>query len=409
MELRTPLIQTPVLICHKTAMHRQKLRREPLENRRYKMVTQNSKVVQVSFEAVTTEQDSIRLYVGVAKAKDLIQVTKVDPYNPKLSPTDANQGYQRPPERGRITRIGRYLIEQEGGGLFPTAVLLASRSPIDYDKKQGMITISSEKPLQIVDGQHRLAGLQYVITEKSASQFENYNIPFVIMETPDRMAEMTQFRIVNGTAKQVRTDLVNMILTATYSGMKRTDIPNADLWKIVVSNVVERLAKDPESPWRDSITLPGETTTRGEGGKIIRATSFITSLHPVYVWFKETGILTSKCHNTDEEIEYIYRIVADYWRALKQVVPEAFENPSDYVIQKTPGLFSLHKLLRHLLHNLYQGRRAFDVSTFVEFLRESSEIKDPNFWATDAGRASAFGSMKGFDELYEIISSQYVI
>ena len=373
----------------------------------------NTKIEQIhtaTFEVVPTEQDNIKLFVGVGKAKDLIRLTTVDAYNPSLSPTDARQGYQRPPERGRITRIGRYLIEEQGGGLFPTAVLLASRVPLVYDRKDGTISVTSESKLQIVDGQHRLAGLQYAIEEKKEKRFENFNIPFVIMVTPERLMEMTQFRVVNGTAKSVRTDLVNMILTATYKGIKRSDIPEKDRWKVVVSNVVDRLAKDPQSLWRDTITLPGEFAPRKEGGKIVRATSFITSLHPVYVWLKDaSGILNDHCSTIDEEIDYMYLIVADFWRALQRVVPDAFESPNDFVIQKTPGLFSLHKLLRRLLANMYNGRRSFDVDTFEEFLNEGVEIKDSDFWLATAGRASAYGSMKGFDDLYDIISAPYDI
>lgn len=372
------------------------------------MTAQSEKDYTATFEVVPTEQDNIKLFVGVGKAKDLIQLTTVDSYNPNLSPTDERQGYQRPPERGRITRIGRYLIEEQGSGLFPTAVLLASRSPLVFDKKEGTITVSSDSKLQVVDGQHRLAGIQYAIEEKNDKRFENYNIPFVIMVTPDRLVEMTQFRIVNGTAKSVRTDLVNMILTATYKDKKRNDIPDKDRWKVVVSNVVDRLAKNPESPWRNSITLPGEIASRKDSGKIIRATSFITSLQPVYVWLKDaSGILNDHCSTIDEEIDYMYRIVADYWHALQQVVPDAFESPNDYVIQKTPGLFSLHKLLRRLLANIYNGRRSFDAKTFAEFLFQGAEIKDANFWLSASGRASAYGSMKGFDDLYEIISAPF--
>lgn len=372
------------------------------------MNANNSKPHAATFEVIPAEQDETRLFIGVAKAKDLIRVTTVDPYNPKIGPTDEGQGYQRPPERSRVTQIGRYLIEQEGGGLFPTAVLLAARYDLSYDKKQGTITITSDQPLQIVDGQHRLAGLHYAIEEKEETRLADYSIPFVIMEGIDRMTEMTQFRIVNGTAKQVRTDLVNMILTATYAGMKRGDVPKKDLWRIIVSNAVDKLAKNPESPWRGMITLPGEASTRGEGGKPVRATSLITSLRPVYVWLKETsGIMEQECRDADAEIEYLYRVVADYWEAVKQVVPGAFENPSDYVIQKTPGIFSLHKLLRHLLSDMYRGRRRFDVPTFVEFLQQSPEITDPDFWHKDAGRASVYGSMKGFNELYEILSAAY--
>lgn len=372
------------------------------------MSTNGTSPFVASFEAIASEQDGVRLFIGVAKARDLVKVTTVDRYDPRLDPTDERQGYQRPPERSRITRIGKYLIQRDGGGLFPTAVLLAARKPLEFDRKEGKVSVNSHDPLQIVDGQHRLAGLQYAIEEKGAGELTNYSIPVVIMEVPDRLTEMTQFRVVNGTAKQVRTDLVNMILTATYAGMKRTEIPSKDLWRIVVSNAVDRLAKDPESPWRDLVALPGEPTVRGER-KPVRATSFITSLRPVYVWLKDTsGILDKFCRSTDDEIDYLYQVVADYWRALAMVVPTAFEDPSDYVIQKTPGVFSLHKLLRHLLGDLYRGRRKFDVETFMEFLSESPEIAEADFWHKDAGRASVYGSMKGFNELYEQLADAYI-
>ena len=366
----------------------------------------NTKTPTVTFEAIRTTQNGTTIYVGVAPAKDLLQVTTIDRYDHQLSPTDERQGYQRPPERSRITRIGTFLLENGMQTLFPTAVLLAAREPLVYDKRQGTITVSSETALRIVDGQHRLAGLEYVINEKGEAAFENFVVPFVIMETADRLTEMNQFRIINGTVKSVRTDLVNMLLTAVYDASPRREVPKREQWRIVVSNVVERLAKQPDSPWQDMVALPGEVTTRGSGK--IRATSFITSLRPVYVMLKEaTGILDYACATLDEEIDYLYRVVADYWAALKEVVPDAFGAPEEYVIQKTPGLFSLHMLLKHLLTDMFRGRRDFDTATFVEFLSESPEITDANFWHKDAGRASVYGSMKGFSELYDLISEAY--
>lgn len=361
----------------------------------------------VSMQAIATEQDGVRLFVGVARAGDLTRVTTVDYYKPALPPTDERQGYQRPAERSRITKIGKYLMEQEES-LFPTAVLLASRSPLKYDRREGTVSVSPDEPLQIVDGQHRLAGIRYAVEEKGAKHLADHNIPFVIMDAPDRLTEMTQFRIVNGTAKSVRTDLVNMILTATYAGTKRHDVPKKDQWRIVTSNVVDRLAKDAESPWRDMIALPGETGSRGEQSKLVRATSFITSLRPVYIWLKEMGIFEPSCRSLDDEIEFLLKIVAEYWRAIQAVVPEAFEDPNEYVIQKTPGLFSLHLLLRHLLGDMYRGRRKFDEATFVEYLGTSPELVDADFWRSDSRRASVYGSMKGFSELYEILAGAYV-
>lgn len=371
------------------------------------MAKQTERPTVHKLEAIKTKQNGITMYVGVAPAGQLIDVTRVDPYDPKLPPTDTRQGYQRPPEKSRITRIGSFLAHGDGLKIFPTAVLLAARHPLEFEKLSGTISVSSDEPLQIVDGQHRIEGLKYVVEKKGLSEYAEFPVPFVVMETPEKRIEMEQFRIVNGTAKSVRTDLVNMILTATYADVDRADVPTRDQWKIVVSNVVDRLAKAKESPWRGQIILPGESGGSSDGNeKVVRATSFITSLKPVYVWLKET-ILDQECRTLEEEIDYMFEVVVAFWSALKAVVPGAFDEPDQHVIQKTPGLFSLHKLLKHLLGNMYKGRREFDAETFEEFLAESSELVDANFWHVDEKRASVYGSMKGFEELYYILSEAY--
>ena len=50
------------------------------------------------------------------------------------------------------------------------------------------------------------------------------------------------------------------------------------------------------------------------------------------------------------------------------------------------------------------GRREWDQETFEEFLSVSPEITDPDFWSTASGRASDFGSMKGFRDLADLLN-----
>ena len=98
-------------------------------------------------------------------------------------------------------------------------------------------------------------------------------------------------------------------------------------------------------------------------------------------------------------------ILIAYWKAIKSVVPEAFENPDNYVIQKTPGLFALHMVLRdNLLGRIKGGLQEWDEPTFTRFLKVSPEICDPNFWLKSSGHASVYGSMKGFKELAVFLS-----
>jgi hypothetical protein len=137
--------------------------------------------------------------------------------------------------------------------------------------------------------------------------------------------------------------------------------------------------------------------------KIARATSALTSMRPIYSWLAEFGFMTGK--NFEEQADFLANIVSEYWRAIEAVNPDAFAVPDDYVIQKTPGLFALHFSLRdRLLPRIYLGRRQWNQETFQEFLQVSPEITDAEFWHKSANRASAYGSMKGFRELADLLN-----
>ena len=215
---------------------------------------------------------------------------------------------------------------------------------------------------------------------------------------------MNQFNIINGNAKSVRTDLVNSILTATAAKKGDDSIADGDRWKVVVTRVIAKLDKEPNTPWSGLIAMPDETgSPKSKGGKVVRATSFMTSIRPVYNWLEQIGKLSS-CAGTAEEAEVVFGVLAPYWNALRIVNPQVFDNPQNYVIQKTPGLFSLHKLLQgYLLGVMYQARLDWTKDNFVKFLEASAEISDHDFWHKDSNRASAYGSMKGFDDLYELL------
>ena len=353
-------------------------------------------------DAIPMVQAGHRMFVTVLTAEQLTATTVVDRYNSSLAPGDPNQGYQRPPERSRITRIGTYLIKKQGDGLYPNAVLLGSRTPLRFDPMSRRLALPSEPALRVLDGQHRIEGLRYAICEKHESELAAMPIPVVIVEIQDRTEEMNQFRIINGTAKAVRTDLVNSILTAIAEEQGVDAILEKDVWKVVVTKTVDALNRRDDSPWQGILLMPDGVGEKSAPGKITRATSAITSIRSVHDWLVQFGDLEGK--NLDGRAECLTDVLVAYWRAIRNVVPEAFENPADYVIQKTPGLFSLHYLLKDvLLKDIYRGRREWDEPTFQEFIEDSPEIADANFWHKDIGRAADFGSMKGFRDLADLL------
>ncbi len=352
--------------------------------------------------AIQIEQSGHRIFVTGLTAKQLLQSTTIDWYDSALAPGDENQGYQRPPERSRITRIGTFLLKESGDGLYPSAILLGARSPLRYDSMTRTLELPIDHTLRVIDGQHRLAGLRYAIEERGNDALPYMEIPVVIIEVNSRLEEMEQFRIINGTAKSVRTDLVNSILTAMAQEEGENAIPEKDLWKVIVTRVVDQLNRRDDSPWQDVLLMPDETGRADAPSKVIRATSAMTSIRPVYEWLMEFGGFPSK--TADDRVSRLSDILVAYWRAISNVVPEAFSEPRDFVIQKTPGMFALHYLLKDaLLGYIYRGRRDWDEPTFQEFIQDSPEICDAEFWRGSANRASGYGGMKGFRELANLL------
>jgi DGQHR domain-containing protein len=362
-------------------------------------------------KAVSGKQKGQSIFTGVLEAADLIAVTTIDPYNSRLKPDDLKQGYQRPPERTRITKIGSYLIKNivedaggAGSGLFPNAVTLAARTPLSYDPDTLTLTLSTDQKLQIVDGQHRIEGLRYAIEEKNVDYLRDFPIPFVIMEAPSRAVEMAQFRTINGTAKAVRTDLVNSIITAIGGTGGAAAVDSQDRWRVVITKVVDKLDRSEESPWRNLILMPDQKKgDPGTDSKIMRATSFMTSLKPIYQSLEYLTLVEDRM-SLDKQADVMYSIVAPYWDALMEVVPDAFADPKVHVIQKTPGLFSLHKLLdATLIPQMIRTGEGITRGNFAGRLSASPEITDADFWHKDSERASAYGSMKGFQALFELL------
>ena len=99
------------------------------------------------------EQNQQKLYVGTIKAGDLIARSRVDAWK-KENPN----GYQREVTISRARAFGRYLVKTNG--LSPNAILLNVRDTKDVRYKDGILQIPDDAPFWIVDGQHRIKGIE---------------------------------------------------------------------------------------------------------------------------------------------------------------------------------------------------------------------------------------------------------
>lgn len=369
----------------------------------------------ITLPAIPLAQDGHTVYLTSIRAEDLAAFTKVDRYDPNLPIDHPDQGYQRSEEMPRVKKLAnwfRQTLDRGDGVLMPTSLLASTRKKsLDYDPNRGTLTLSSKDKLHLVDGQHRRAGLLFAINEKGRDELRDFQIPLVIVEGLSTEDEMRQFAVVNSTQKSVRTDLVNMILTQLAAEEGDESIRENDQWKVVVSRAVQGLNDDPQGPWHDVVVMPNETAFNKadlarspelEHKKLVRATSFMSSLKPIYDYLDQS-FWDVRGLTTAERGTELAAIVSVFWSAIRQLNPQAFAQPGQYVLQKTPGLFALHRLCKRILPVMHEARRPWDIENFVAMLEPCAELADPSFWDRAGGDASKYGSMKGFAELSDLL------
>ena len=97
-------------------------------------------------------------------------------------------------------------------------------------------------------------------------------------------------------------------------------------------------------------------------------------------------------------------LIARYWQALGRVFSPAFQDPDHYVIQKTPGVFSLHELAPEIFE-LARDQGDVTENTLYNVLTSLQDVDDgAEFWHSENYEGAAqFGSMKGFKILASVL------
>ncbi len=339
------------------------------------------------------KQEGAQLYCGVMRAEDIIAVGEVDVYREEGG---TYRGYQRAPEAARTRLVAQYL-KNEAKPLLPTSVLLSYRGKLDL--KGSQVELPEGAKVYIVDGQHRIYGIRRAIEELGLERLRDYEVPVVIIENVKPEDEANQFRIINETMKKVRTDLARRLLALKYSnagGRGRTEVRLAGrLWEALAAEVIKILSTDPDSPWVGKIQPPN--AKRGPS-HIIRELSFSTSLKPV---LNQRPYNTWPAKRIAEKLKFL-------WRAFEALVPEPFRNPNEYVLQKTPGVFSVHMLAFALLEELrVNGVSDPTIEDFKNIIADLDEYITAEYWKGDNAEGAAMaGSMKGFSLIADDMIAQ---
>lgn len=323
------------------------------------------------------------------------------------------QGYQRTVDNNRANKFAAYL--QQETAISPTVLLINDRNgACTYNEKTGMLTFDTKSPLFIYDGQHRDKGIEKALSLKA--DLADFPIFAVITSELPKLKEMTQFKVINGTAKGVKTNLVVEIMTAIQT--EETEVSVKDAKQIACNHATHEINRREDSPWKGMVALANTAKPKKseinvnpelEHQRIIGSQSFLRSLQPIYDYLESNkwptvrnGTLKTPTSLLDRG-KKIADIVVEFWQAVQSQMPEPFESPEDFVLHSGLGVNVMHSVLASLLGDMHQGRRTWVADEFVTMISTSEWFTDASQWEKDGGEAATYTGFGGMDKLAALI------
>jgi DGQHR domain-containing protein len=325
------------------------------------------------------KEGRVNLYLTVVPVSQLLQQCRVDYFR-----EDNPRGYQRPLMKTRLRQISAFIQHEEG--ILPISILLCIRQPHraefqpetfvdkvnDGVPQPGVLAIPQSVTLWVVDGQHRLYGLEHAFMKDSVEQARDYHLPVTIVEGIDSYEEMRHFHIINTRHKGVPTDMVDRHLLRMWEleGAAILDKEGQRSYlRARAAKLCDLLRNTPDSPWFQKVKVAGHKSLPDQA---IAQHTMVASLEPA---LKDAFIKRL----SDEDAG---KILLNYWYAIRERWPTAFLEPGDYKIQRPAGVHVLHTTFPDVVQ-LCRETNNFSSHRIYEILGETG-IKT-EFWHVSSG------------------------
>lgn len=328
-------------------------------------------------DAVKFVQHRRNFYVTALPVGEL-EICSIDRWDPQK--VGAWKGYQRDLVERKVKNIAEYLERPDA--VMPMAGLLNVREKgrLKFSNASrtypagGKLTIPDYTRLWVVDMQHRLEGL------RRAKHFR-YAVPVVIAEGLSEIDEAGQFYVINTTSKRMDVALTRRLLIQHDRIRDLSDVPEWELKALKIAMDLNSTAFD-ENPWRGRIREPNTERSRLH---VATEKSFIPSLR----W------LLAAPETKRKSPRQIAEFLALFWNSIQETIPEAFDEPRRFLIQKTPGYMSLHRIapiVYRRVHQLPPVRAERQVKRIMSKL----SARGAGFWSNRNSKgAKRFGTGQG--------------
>ena len=296
-----------------------------------------SRVSTITVPATDISTDEINAYLCALNADKIFSVAEVI-----RRKEDRQKGFQRNLSQVRVRQIAAYLSSPRH--MFANNIIIAFDRELSFNNGKLILPTDEDKRGWVVDGQHRLAGIQQAKWK--------HKLAVVILSaiTIEEMASL--FRTINSTQKGVPTSLLYDLLGLTKDG---------EFEEIRGHELAVKLNEEPESPLHRGIDMLGSGPNR------ISQTRIVNSLKPLIT---ETGLLRGY------SIEDQFGILKNYFSAINaRVGEETFRSP-EHIFLTALGFASLV----HLLPKVFTDTLARDNDFRVDSIYQTvAGIEDYDF------------------------------
>ncbi|MGH7819774.1 MAG: DGQHR domain-containing protein, partial [Candidatus Binatia bacterium] len=122
--------------------------------------------------------------------------------------------FQRRPYARKVRQIADFFGDPKGQPLIPGAILLYTPEKLSFDAAAGSELMGNlhdpREPFLIIDGQHRLAGLD-IIGRRQPAALEKIDVPCVIFDKSQADFAVEMFVIINSTPTRLnRSHLIDL-------------------------------------------------------------------------------------------------------------------------------------------------------------------------------------------------------
>jgi DGQHR domain-containing protein len=290
-------------------------------------------------------------YLGVMPVKNLLRIftTNARKYEDnKLVDAD---GVQRESSPKKVAEIKDYSLNFDA--TFPTPIILAIRSDDVELDGTSLTFVHSDKVAEVIDGQHRLLGLEKAFY-KDPDSVSEIQLPVVFIFDAEPEQKALIFATINGKQTKVSSSLI-----ADLYGVSSVRNPRK-----TAHEIARALNSSPLSPWQNRLKMLGKRTSKDKIESLSQGT-FVRELLPkissdpdddmqygkknLPFPAREGAIFNDFFRQNEDEV--ILKILMNIFTAVKETWPDEWEKPDEFILTKTAGyeaiMGALDKIINH--------------------------------------------------------------